>query len=63
MRLLTTQEAADYLHVPAGTLRYWRHLGNFGPPSARIGARVFYREEDCEAFVNEQFAEQNEGAA
>ena len=39
MNLLTTNEAADFLHKPAGTLRYWRAVG-IGPSYAKLG-RLF----------------------
>src|SRR5688500_1989310 len=34
--MLTLQEACDFLRIPEGTLRYWRHLGA-GPRSFKIG--------------------------
>jgi hypothetical protein len=37
--LLTIQEVAVVVRVPAATLRYWRHLGT-GPRSFRIGRGV-----------------------
>lgn len=53
--LLTLEEVAQRTRVPASTLRYWRHKGDYGPPSTRIGRRVVYRESDLEAWIAEQF--------
>ncbi|WP_147066920.1 helix-turn-helix domain-containing protein [Knoellia locipacati] len=51
---LTTSEASARLGVPAATLRWWRHRGE-GPPSFRLGGRVFYRSEDLEEWEQEQY--------
>lgn len=56
MSLMNNEEAAEYLRVPLGTLRYWRHR-NEGPPSVRIGRRVFYREQDLIHWVDAKFEE------
>lgn len=56
-RLLTTAEAAEVLRTPAATLRYWRHA-RIGPPSARLGRRVIYRESDITRWIEEQFTAQ-----
>lgn len=37
----TVEEAARFLRVPPGTLRYWRHLG-CGPKSFKLGKHVRY---------------------
>jgi hypothetical protein len=52
--LLTIDEAAEMLRQPVATLRYWRHVDK-GPRSARLGARIFYKEDECIAWVNAQF--------
>lgn len=54
MDLLTTQEAATFLHVPIATLRWWVATDT-APPSARIGKRRMWRKADLEAFVNGKF--------
>ncbi len=56
MGLLTLEEVASLIRVPANTLRYWRHSGT-GPKSARIGRRVLYREEDVRAWVAAQYGD------
>jgi hypothetical protein len=50
MNLLTTNEAADFLHKPAGTLRYWRAVG-IGPSYAKLGKTVLYEEAELVNFV------------
>ena len=53
--VLDTEEAADFLHMTAQTLRFWRHKGT-GPRSFRMGAhKVFYKQEDLEAWFEEQY--------
>ena len=61
MDLMTTQEVADYLKVPAATLRYWRSRGT-GPKGFRLnGTKVMFRRADVDAFVLEQInAERDE---
>lgn len=51
--LLTTQELADYLKVPRGTLHQWRSRGE-GPPGFRVGRHVRYRAQDVEAWLSLQ---------
>lgn len=54
MDLLTITEVADELRLTRSTLRRWRHE-NTGPNSAKIGSRVFYRRDDLERWVDQQF--------
>ena len=51
--LLTMQEVADVVRVPAATLRYWRHLGT-GPRSFRIGRSVRYWRTEVFAWLDDQ---------
>ena len=51
--MLTLQEACQFLRVPEGTLRYWRHLGA-GPRSFKIGRHVRYWRADLVAWLAEQ---------
>lgn len=54
--LLTTEEVADRIRVPAATLRWWRHLNDgTGPKSAKVGRRVMYRAADVDAWLKAQF--------
>lgn len=58
-KYMTTQEVADVLRTSPETVRYWRHLGNRGPKSFKVGRRVLYAIEDVEAFI----ASARQGAA
>jgi predicted DNA-binding transcriptional regulator AlpA len=53
--LLKLTEVAEMLGVPPATLRFWRHQGDTGPKSAKLGRRVVYREADVLAWVDAQF--------
>ncbi|NDK31200.1 helix-turn-helix transcriptional regulator [Nesterenkonia haasae] len=54
LKLRSTTDIANTYGFPEATLRYWRHCGE-GPPSVRIGRRVFYREQDVIDWINNQF--------
>ena len=55
-QLLTTAEAAELLHTPVATLRWWRHQGT-GPRAFKLGARkVMYRRSDVLAWLEQQYA-------
>ena len=54
MDLMTTEEAAEFLHIPLATLRWWVQT-NEAPPSAKIGRRRMFRRTDLERFVNAKF--------
>ena len=51
-RLLTTEELAEYLQIPARTLEDWRHR-DYGPKYARMGKRVRYRQSAVDAWLEE----------
>jgi len=53
--LMTTEEAAAFLHVPLQTLRHWIQTGQ-SPRSARIGKRRMFRRADLVAFIDQKFA-------
>ena len=55
-RYIPTKVAAEVAGVPESTMRWWRHVG-YGPPSARLGRRVVYREADLLAWIEAQFGE------
>jgi excisionase family DNA binding protein len=46
MDYMTTEELAQVLRTSPETIRYWRHLGNKGPRSFRVGRRVLYDRKD-----------------
>lgn len=45
-RLLTTNEAAAFLHVSPGTLTVWRCVARYRLPYLKIGKNVRYSEQD-----------------
>lgn len=57
--LFDTDECAEYIRLSPATLRYWRHLGDKGPKSFSIGRKVFYRWEDVDAWLDEQYENSN----
>ena len=54
VKLLRVPEVSELTGIPEATLRFWRHAGT-GPPSAKLGRRVVYRETDVNDWVDEQF--------
>lgn len=55
-RRMTTNQAADYIGIPAATARYWRHKGE-GPASYTLGGRrVVYDLADLDAWLDAQKA-------
>jgi excisionase family DNA binding protein len=54
MDLLTTQETAEFLHIPLATLRHWIAT-NQAPPSAKIGRRRMFLKSQLEEFVQAKF--------
>jgi excisionase family DNA binding protein len=50
-RLLTTDEAADYLGVSAGTLAVWRCVARYRLPFVKIGRNVRYDETDLREWM------------
>jgi len=56
-RLLTMEEVSRLTRLSLVTLRYMRSRGD-GPPSAKLGRRVFYREAEVVAWVDAQFDDQ-----
>lgn len=53
--LLTTEEVAAWLRVPAETVRIWRKR-NRGPKSIPVGRHRRYRRADVEAWLRMQAA-------
>lgn len=47
---MTADSAAIYLGYEPKTLAQWRFQGK-GPRSVRVGGRVFYYQEDVDAFI------------
>ena len=54
MDLLTTDEAAEFLHLSLATLRHYIATSQ-APRSAKIGRRRMFRKSDCEAWGQAKF--------
>jgi excisionase family DNA binding protein len=50
-RLLTTDEAAEFLGVSPGTLSVWRCVARYRLPFVKIGRNVRYDESDLVAWM------------
>ena len=55
-KLLTIQEVSEQLRTPVKTLRSWKRVGR-GPQSARVGARLLYKQTDVDAYVAQLFGD------
>lgn len=61
-RLLTIEEAAEYLRTSVSTLRYWQGISK-GPKSFKLGVRRLYRLSSLEQFISQAEADQYEVSA
>jgi excisionase family DNA binding protein len=52
-RLLSTQQLADVLQVPVGTIYQWRHRGQ-GPKGLRVGRHIRFDPSDVARWVETQ---------
>jgi hypothetical protein len=50
-RLLSTQQAAEFLDTRPNTLEVWRSTGRYNLRYVKIGRNVRYRQEDLEEFL------------
>lgn len=50
MQFLTTNEVAEMLSVPEGTLRYWRKVG-LGPSWVKLEGSIRYTEDDILLYI------------
>jgi predicted DNA-binding transcriptional regulator AlpA len=55
--ILLLEEVAKMTRLPPATLRFYRHRGEGGPRSFKIGNRVCYRRSDVEAWLEICYAE------
>jgi predicted DNA-binding transcriptional regulator AlpA len=55
--LLDTESVTEQYPFPKATLYGWRYHRT-GPPSVRLGRRVYYRRRDIEKWIDEQAAKQ-----
>lgn len=53
--LMTLPQTAAYLNMSEKSLRWWRYSGT-GPKGARLGGRVLWRKRDVDAWLDQQFA-------
>lgn len=54
-QILDIKETSAMTHTSEATLRYWRHRGDGGPKSFKIGRRVMYKRLDVERWLEEQY--------
>lgn len=52
--LLTVDEVSARLQVPRGTLYRWRHYGNEGPESIKVGNGVRYLKSSVDSYLKKQ---------
>ena len=57
--LTGTGDIARTIGIPEATLRYWRHIG-YGPPSVKLGRRVYYRKDEVLNWIEQKFSEECE---
>jgi len=59
---LKSREAADYLGIPEGTLRYWRSMGDRGPRSYALSPKhVVYDLSDLQEWADTRKAKTQRG--
>jgi excisionase family DNA binding protein len=61
-KLLTTDEAAEFLGVSAGTLAVWRCVARYRLPFVKIGRNVRYEETDLREWMESRKVHQAEAA-
>lgn len=61
-RLLTIEEASEYLRTTPSTMRYWHSIGK-GPRSFKLGVRRLWRKSALDAYIPQTEAAQNEDVA
>jgi predicted DNA-binding transcriptional regulator AlpA len=52
---LLIEEVAELTRLPLSTLRFYRHRGDGGPKSFKLGNRVAYKRADVEQWIEEQY--------
>jgi excisionase family DNA binding protein len=62
-RLLTTEQAAEFLGVSAGTLVIWRFHARYRLPFVKIGRNVRYDENDLREWLESRKVHQVEAHA
>jgi predicted DNA-binding transcriptional regulator AlpA len=54
--ILRLEEVAELTRTSPATLRFWRHQGDRGPRSFKLGRRVMYRRVDVDKWIEAQYA-------
>ena len=49
--LIPPEYTAEILGVSTGVLSVWRSTGRYNLPFVKVGAKVMYRPEDIQAFI------------
>jgi predicted DNA-binding transcriptional regulator AlpA len=60
--ILLLEEVSELTRLPKATLRFYRHRGDGGPQSFKLGNRVVYRRSDVEQWIQAQFEKTASGA-
>jgi predicted DNA-binding transcriptional regulator AlpA len=55
-KILRLPEVAEMTNIPLATLRDWRHHGDKGPPTWKLGGRVVAYADEVQAWIDEQHA-------
>jgi predicted DNA-binding transcriptional regulator AlpA len=53
--ILLMEEVSELTRLPLATLRFYRHRGQGGPKSFKLGNRVVYKRADVEAWIESQY--------
>lgn len=49
------EEVSELTRLPLATLRFYRHRGDGGPKSFKLGNRVAYKRADVEQWIEAQY--------
>jgi predicted DNA-binding transcriptional regulator AlpA len=53
--ILLIEEVSELTRLPLATLRFYRHRGDGGPKSFKLGNRVAYKRADVEQWIQAQY--------
>jgi predicted DNA-binding transcriptional regulator AlpA len=56
--ILLIEEVSELTRLPLATLRFYRHRGDGGPKSFKLGNRVAYKRSDVEQWIEAQYSAQ-----
>jgi predicted DNA-binding transcriptional regulator AlpA len=60
--ILLIEEVSELTRLPLATLRFYRHRGDGGPKSFKLGNRVAYKRADVLEWIEEHYAADHSGA-